>query len=223
MTSDLTLSGQVQSFLDTLDWEDDHDMSPAEEKEMSDIRKVVKLIVDNVIASRETLTGNKLPAVEKLVTQMPDVIVHLLDDRYTRQLVDAVPGYVRRTLQLSRLEGSAIPSKATNSYLQEAVRTYILGLPQASVALCRAAMEQALKENLGHQGTRFVLEKNESLMSKLLDEAEGAGLIDGTVRRMAREVSKAANDVLHEKPTDLKRAYEVLLKLRGILQHLYAE
>jgi hypothetical protein len=40
------------------------------------------------------------------------------------------PGYVTRLLELSRLQGSVIPSEVTNGYLREAVRTYVLGLPQ---------------------------------------------------------------------------------------------
>lgn len=218
MTSDLTLSGQVKTFLDTLDWEDDHDTAPEEKKEMNEIHRVVKVIVDDVIASRETLTDGKLASVEKLVSQMPDVISHLLDDRYTRDVVGAVRGYVRRTMQLSRLEGSRTPSEITNGYVREAVRTYVLGLPQASVALCRAGMEQALKENLGYQGTGTFVK-----MEDLLNEAESAGVIDGVIRKSAREIADEADDVLHEKPADLTKAYKVLVLLRGILQHVYAE
>lgn len=218
MSHDSTLSQQVQSFIETLEWEDDHDSSPEDRKEMNEIRRVVNLIADDVIASRETLTDNKLAAIEKLVNDMPDAIASFLDSRYTRDVVTAVPGYVRRTMELSRLEGSRLPSKITNGFLREAVRTYIYGLPQASVALCRAAMEQALKENLGYQGTRTFVE-----MKTLLEESEGAGIIDGPIRRVARKIADAADDVLHERPTDLKQASDVLVMLRGVLQHLYSE
>jgi hypothetical protein len=159
-----------------------------------------------------------LAEIEKLVVKISDAIASFLDDRYTRDVVAAVPGYVRRTMELSHLESSRLPSKITNGYLREAVRTYISGLPQASVALCRAAMEQALKENIGYQGTGTFVK-----MDDLLDEAETAGVIDRTMRRGAREIANAADDVLHEKPADLEKAYEVLIKLRGVLQHIYAE
>jgi hypothetical protein len=218
MTGDLTLSHQVQSFLDTLDWEDDHDSSHEEREEMQKIRAAVKLIVDDVRTSRETLTDNKLAGIEKLVAQMPDAFVGFLDDRYTREVIDAVPGYVRRTMELSRLEGSRIPSRITNGYLKEAVRTYIFGFPQASIALSRAALEQALKEELGHQGTKIFLD-----MNSLLDEAEGLGAIDAVIRRAARKIASEADAVLHEKPADLAKAFDVLLMLRGVLQHVYAE
>ena len=142
----------------------------------------------------------------------------LLDPRYTRDVVKAVPGYVSRTMELSRIEGSRLPSKVTNVYLREAARTYVLGLPQACIALCRAAMEQAFKEELGHQGKQIFLD-----MNTLLDESEGAGVIDSVVRKMARKIATEADAVLHEKPANLTKAYEVLVLLRGVLQHVFAE
>jgi hypothetical protein len=178
---------------------------------------MIEIIVDDLIASRETLTDNKLAVIEKLVETTPELIKNFLDERFTKDVVDGVPGYVKRTMQLSRLEGSRVPSKVTNGYLREAVRTYILGLPLASVALSRAALEQALKENIGYQSTRTFVE-----MNFLLDEAEGARVIDNTIRKMARKIADEADDVLHEKPTSLSKAYEVLIMLRGILQHVYA-
>jgi hypothetical protein len=218
MAHELRLSDHVQSYIDSLDLESDFELGPEELADAKKTRRAAELIVADIIASRETLTDNKLAFIEKLVTSAPETIAYFLDDRLTRDVVLAVPGYVARILELSRLEGSRIPSKVTNGYLREAVRTYILGLPQSSVALCRAALEQAIKENLGYQGTRTFVE-----MNGLLDEAEGAGIIDGQIRRMARKIASEADDVLHEKPTDLTKASEVLLMLRGVFQHLYAE
>lgn len=218
MTRESTLSGEVQSFIDTLDWEGQHDIPAEEREEAKKAEKVVELIVDDIIASRESMVENRLAVIEKFVTAEPELVNHFLDERFTRDVIDAVPGYVSRTMELSRLESSRTPSKTTNSYLREAVRTYIFGFPQASIALSRAAMEQALKENLGYQATGTFVG-----MSDLLNEAEGGGIIDGPVRRMARKVANAADDVLHERPTDLKQASDVLVMLRGVLQHLYSD
>lgn len=216
MPKELTFSEQILSYIDTLDWELDHDLRPEERTENEKARKVISVIVDELISSREAITDNKLAGVEKLMDTAPELINDFLDERFTRNVVNAVSGYVKRTMQLSRLESGRLPSHLTNGYLREAVRTYILGLPQASVALSRAAMEQALKENLGHQGTRTFVE-----MRELLDEAEGAQIIDGTIRKMCRKIADEADDVLHERPTSLANAYEVLVILRGVLQHIY--
>ncbi len=215
MSREHKLSGEARDFIDNL--ASSQDMSPQELEEEEKFTKLVKAVVDDLINSREMLIESKLASIEKIVASHPDLIASFLDERFTREVIDAVPGNVRRTMELSRLEGSRIPSSVTDGYLREAVRTYILGLPQASIALCRAALEQAIKENLGYR-TSTVVE-----MNSLLDEAETAHVIDKTVRRMAREVATEANGVLHEKPSTQAKAYEVLVKLRGVLQHLYSE
>ena len=210
------LSEYVQDYISSLDWGSVRDLTPEERAESKQTGKLIKMMVDALIASRETITGSKFKAFEQMVNSVPDLIKSELDERFTRDLIKGVPGYVERTMQLSRLDASRLPSKTTNSYLQEAVRTYIFGLPQASVALSRAALEQSLKENLGYQGTPTSIE-----MNTLLDEAEGAGVIDKTIRRLARKVANEANNVLHERPTSLAKTYEVLAMLRSVLQHLY--
>jgi hypothetical protein len=215
MSDVLKLSQEVQTFIES--WLHDSDLSADERRDTEQLRKVVRATVDDIIASREMVTEGKFAPFEKMLAATPNLIDELLDERFTRDVIRAVPGYVDRTMELSRLEGYDIPSKVTNRYVQEAVRTYIFGLTQASVALCRAAMEQALKENLGYQGTGTFVN-----METLLEEAEGAGVVDSVMRKVARKLADDADDVLHEKPADSKKAYEVLLALRGVLQHVYA-
>lgn len=216
MPSDPTLSQEIETYIEQLDFWDDHDLSPQERKEAQKSRSMVEVIVSDIIKSRETLTESKLHGIESLIQSDPDLIGHFLDEFYTREVVRAVRGYVQRTMNLSRLQAARTPSTTTNSYLREAVRTYVFGFPQASIALSRAALEQALKEELGHQDRKVFLE-----MNSLLDEAEGAGVIDGVIRRTARRIATEADGVLHEKPADLAKAYNVLLMLRGVLQHIY--
>jgi len=211
------LSQEVQTFIEVSYHDADSDLPTKEREETEQIRKVVRATVDDIIASREMLTEGKFAPFEKVLAATPDLIDELLDERFTRDVISAVPGYVRRTMQLSRLEGSRTPSKMTNRYLQEAARTYIFGMPQASVALCRAAIEQALKEKLKIQGApSFIPMKN--LLKKAVDD----GVIDGVIRQSIETIAKEGNTVLHEKPADLAKAYDLLVMLRGVLQHLYA-
>lgn len=217
MRNDLTLSQEVQTYIEHLDWWNDKDLSPAERTEAEKSRKFVEVVVSDLIQSREILTANRLAAVELLVRGAPDLIEAFLDEYYTRKVVDSVSGYVTRTMRLSGLEATRTPSKTTNGYLREAVRTFVFGFPQACIALGRAALEQALKEELGHQDKKSFLD-----MNSLLDEAEGAGIIDGVIRKTARKIATEADNVLHEKPADLVKAYDVLVMLRGVLQHIFA-
>ena len=136
---------------------------------------------------------------------------------FTRDLIDKVSGCVDRTLQLSRLQASSKASSITNGYLREAVRTYILGLPQASVALSRAALEQALKEKLALQLSGEFIK-----FQDLLKEARKWNILDGTMEMCARDVANAGDEVMHEKPTTLPRALEVLDQLRALLRHVYS-
>jgi hypothetical protein len=131
MKRDSTLSEYVQDYIDTLDWESHHDLPPEEMAEAKQTRKMFEVIVRDLISSRETLTDgklrDKLPVInaelsivsEKLVELAPELIRLLLDERFTRDLIGAVSGYVERTMQLSRLVASRVPSKITNCYLQE--------------------------------------------------------------------------------------------------------
>jgi len=209
------LSREVQTYIEVLDEEDAREgsrgLSAQEREGQAGARALVEATVDDIIASRETITDNQLAFLENRLQSEPDLLEALLDDRFTRDVIANVSGYVSRTLRLSRLEASRIPSKATNVYVREAMRTYILGLPQASVALSRAALEQALKEILGYQGEQGTRKR----MNDLLEEAERAGVVDSVIRGTARELANEGNEVLHEKPTSLAKAYDVLVNAQG--------
>lgn len=212
------LSEHLLEYLDSFGAiENEFGVLPEERKEAEKAEEFIRCMVDDIFASRESLGRGRLFSIEPSV-EAPEFVKHFLDDRFTRDLLAGVPGYVSRTLALSGLESSREASEPTNSYLREAVRTYIFGFPKASIALSRAALEQALKEELGHQGRRIFLD-----MNGLLEEAEGAGIIDGVIRKTARSLASEADKVLHEQPADIAKAYDVLLMLRGVLQHIYAE
>ena len=203
-----SLSNEVKIFLSTFGRE-------IRSEEDEKYEKMIDLIVDNVISTREVLLDNKLASIEKLIS--PELVAVFLDERFTRNAVDAVPGYVSRLMQLSRLEGTTIPSNITNGYMREAARTYIFGLPQATVALSRAALEQALKEKLGKQlSGEFIT------FQQLLKDARKWNILDGIMETCARDVANAGDDVMHDRPTDLPKALEVLDKLRGLFRHIYS-
>ncbi len=67
----------------------------------------------------------------------------LVDEIYCRELLGAVPGFVRRTRTLEPLTLDEIPSGPAVEYLREATRTYIAGFFRAAVALARGATEAA--------------------------------------------------------------------------------
>ena len=217
MPRDLRLSEEVQTYIDVLKNEGDRGKSPEQRREDWKLNKIVEIMIDDIIRSRETITDSKLKRLETLIETSRDLVEDFLDDRFTVEAVDGVQSSVKRLMKLSRLEAMRLPSTVTNGYLREAVRTYIFGFPQASIALAQAALEQALKENLGHQ-----LSGEFRSMDELLKEARKYKLLDRTMELCARDVAKAGDGVLHEKPTTDSKALEVLDKLRGLLQHIYS-
>src|SRR5271157_5489430 len=102
MPRELTLSQEVEAYIESLDR--DHTGLTAEEfSELQHDRAIVDVIVDDLIKTRETITESKLELLEELVKAAPKLIAEFLDDRFTRDVIDEVSGYVRRTLELSRL------------------------------------------------------------------------------------------------------------------------
>jgi hypothetical protein len=61
-------------------------------------------------------------------------------------LLAEVPEIVERTQRLKELVLSDISQTESLVYLREAANCYILGLPQATVALSRAAVESRVRE-----------------------------------------------------------------------------
>jgi hypothetical protein len=213
-----TLSDQLETQVRILDGEKTERLSAEERKEHDLYERFVDYLIEYAIKSREALINNPLKECEDaLLRDNRDLVEYFLDDHFTRKALDEIPGQVRRTLELSRLEALRIPTSVTNGYLKEATRTYLMGFPQASVALSRAALEQAIKEVLGHQGHGDFI-----TFQDLLRQARKWGVLDDVMVRCARDVSKEGDHVMHEEPTTLENALDVLCKLRGLLNHIYS-
>src|SRR5208337_1174107 len=108
MPRELTLSQEVEAYIQSLDG--DHTGLTAKEfAELQHDRAMVDVIVDDLIKTRETIAESKLDLLEELVKADRELIEGFLDDRFTRDVVGEVSGYVRRTLELSRLKATELP------------------------------------------------------------------------------------------------------------------
>lgn len=209
-----------QRFNDLIEEEEKNDDLSSEERQTRMLySRFIDHLIQDSLHSRLAITGNQFVDPEKALQDADsELIEYFLDRHLTEQALDSISGQVNRVLQLSRLAALHIPSHTTTVYLKEASRTYIMGLAQASVALSRAALEQALKEKLTLQGTGIVI----GFQALLRKAREQGVIIDDPMKIWADEISKAGNDVMHEKPTTLPDAFDVLCKLRGALQHIYS-
>ncbi|MEK7281556.1 MAG: hypothetical protein AAB037_04295, partial [Chloroflexota bacterium] len=91
-------------------------------------------------------TARKLPT--ELVRQFHDRVAWSLDDSLSRIMVSEIPRMVSRALQLEPLLLKQSTQADENPHIREATRCYLFGLFNASVALSRAALEQALDRKI---------------------------------------------------------------------------
>ena len=150
---------------------------------------------------------------EKFLFERP----RILDQLYSRELLRAVPGIVERTQSLSAV---TLPRTAGESfvYLREASNCFILGLPQAAVALSRAAVEVPIRALLSkHFGVKTVGGLG---LFELLERGAKSRLLSKTATNLAHKVRLAADEVLHEKPTTTSEALDVLEAARQVVAEL---
>jgi hypothetical protein len=105
-----------------------------------------------------------------------------MDRVLSRRVLEDVSSMAKRYMQLSKLDAVRIPSDQTAVYIREAAQVYAHGFFQASSAMRRAAVEQALKERLGFQGMG-----ERKGFRNLVKKAEEAGVLDPTVAEQARD------------------------------------
>jgi len=147
---------------------------------------------------------------------MPDSVAECLDEYFTREMIRKIPKMVERTMRLSTLGVEKTPPEQLNTYFQEATKCFVLGLPQASIALCRAALAQGIRESARKAGLNPVGE-----LSELIEVAARSKVLKGSSLQLANEVRLAGNRALHYGSSIDKNASEVLLKVRLVLLDLF--
>jgi len=156
--------------------------------------------------------------------QDPETQQRLLDDTYCREVLKEVPDMVRRTLALKELQLPEVNAEFW-VHLRESSKCLIRGLPQASVALARAAMESCLREAytkvpgikpyVARQKTLISLIKS---LSQTFDLTKGQCGLSEIERDNATSVSEIAGGVLHDRPITEDLAFTVFNKARSVIQ-----
>lgn len=141
-----------------------------------------------------------------------------LDDYYVRKALKDAPKLVQRTLQLETIATQEIPLTDVTFYLQEATRCYIYGFWAASVALSRAALEQALKEAVTKASGSPTFEAK---LSKLVESAQRLRLADPATLSLVDQVRMAGNRAVHNRASDQCEAWDTLTAMRAVILDLY--
>jgi hypothetical protein len=72
-------------------------------------------------------------------------------------------------------------------------------------------------------GALFVVPEKDSLnFCAFPREAAKYNILDKQTAKMARSLARVGDEVLHEKPTDLRSARDVLIGVRGLVQQIYS-
>ncbi len=187
----------------------------------SDLAEAVRDLVGNFLASKESVTGDDWStarhSLDELLSTLDTDLENDVNWHITRALLQRVPSYVDRTLKLAELVGRPTTPRVA-SYLREATQCYIYGLFQASIALARAAIEQALKERVYN-----ITGPSHTKLPDLIEEARKLGVLDAPHSEAATFVMLRGNELLHGDPTSPDRARDCLERARGVLEHLFVD
>jgi hypothetical protein len=121
------------------------------------------------------------------------------------QAVQRATGALKRYLEITpALAAKPLPEKA-QPYVKEAIRTFLFGFDPACIALCRAALEQVLKEVLLAKGayTAPQLRKERPTAGALLENAKRAQLLGGAYQD-AKRVIERGDTLMHRHIFDAK-------------------
>lgn len=141
----------------------------------------------------------------------------VVDGFYCREALAKIPAIVERLSKLSPVLAVVIPNEEVSVYLSEATRSFIFGFFQASIVLCRAAVEAGLNDHL----RRKLLVLPTLDLAEKIDAAERFRLIPPDTAQFAHAVREEANNVLHRKPAKETVAFDTLVRSRGFLGELF--
>ena len=159
----------------------------------------------------------KLPS--EVVKGAGDSAAWSLDDCLSRLIIPEIPRMVARALKLEPILTDENGVANENPYLREATRCLLFGLFNASVALSRSALEQALSKKipLVIQG-----KSREDRLQTLIRTARVSVLKRAPVAcDLADKVRKKANAIIHQGPCQESEALLVLQDTRTVLRALY--
>ncbi len=203
------LSNHLQWVIEDLDQNEDRE----DNQNIEMFRKFVALATSSLEGFAEPWSHKVL----ELWRQQPGNWKWAADHFYSREAVEGIAGRVSRFVRLSPVLVGVIPAKEVSVYLREATRCFIYGFFQASIALCRAALEAGLSEHFERKtGATPQMD-----LSRKIKGAVKFKLIDSKEEELAERIRKAGNRVLHEQSVTEKLAFDNIRNAREFLAELY--
>lgn len=176
---------------------------------------LLRQLQEQLFDARATLSTEDSARLVEALAARPDVCGSFLDDLYSRDLVKQVPKFVKRTLRFDPMVTTRLPHGPVNTYLRQAMQSYVHGLFLGTVVLARAALEFALSERVPDAGT------GSYSLEALITAASRYKLLDNYLVGLAGDVRVKGNIVLHQCPIEAHEALDVFTKARTVIEALY--
>ncbi len=178
-------------------------------------------LVEYLLASKQEISQQDWSAhgatIDRLLSTLGTDLAAQFDWALSISFLKRVPKVVDRAMKLSELVGQREPSALVAGSLREATRCYIFGFWAATVALSRAAIEQALRERIYEKYAA-----SPATLGRLIDFCEQNGVLDGARYGMANKVKAGGDKALHGGVVSAEDARDVIDAARGVLEHLHA-
>jgi putative methionine-R-sulfoxide reductase with GAF domain len=197
--------------------ETDEEMGDEEKREAKEAEELAERMTGYLLGRLEGFGDETAQRIESLFKEVGTSLSYEFEHLYVRDMLTRIPKMVARTMKLSQVITREDPSGWVGIYLKEATRCYIFGFWDASVALCRAAVEQGVREVV-----RKKLNQSPANLTQTVKLADRSRLLDKSTSHLAGKVILMGNRVLHGSPTNERGAWDVLCAARGVLQHLFA-
>lgn len=179
-------------------------------------KRALERFADLVFARRSKLAGlpedQEVYELEARLLEDP-WFKHAVDLRFAEEAVGRATGALHRYLELRPILTRLQLSERSQTYLAEAVQTFLFGFDAACIAFCGATLEQVLKEALIRSGeySERQLRQERPTGHTLLKKAEEKKLV-GDSYEAAKKVLDERNRVMHQ---DMRN--------QDVIQHLALE
>ena len=144
---------------------------------------------------------------------------------YAFQLIGILRRIKERTLVLHSPPILGKASRPVVEFLGEATRCHLYGFHQACVAICRACLEQSLKDRVPRrelrQEQRNMPRKGE--LECLISAALRLGFLDGSRHELADQIRKHGNNVLHRALIRGEDSWDILQTTRDVVSYLFRD
>jgi len=139
---------------------------------------------------------------------------------YAFELTKVLARLNKKTFRLEAPPITGLAPSSVVSYLKESTRCWLYGFHGACVSLCRACLEETLKEALKKATPISIL--NTSRLDLPIDEARQNQVLDDCMAEVAHSIRKKANKFLHGDPITEEDSRETLDNTRSVVEQVFS-